>query len=375
MNRPPAFLERVVGLLIPPACREHVLGDLHERYTSLSQYVREAIGTLPLVISSQARRNFRIELCLSEACVLYLTFAGVVLAGRASFNVEGGLLPLIVSLLPLRLCLTIADAYIDPQDASPRRQRLELGVALTLGLLMHSVLRLFYPEWTLSASVVLTGTVVSVPMLIMLRDFFRPIRRDVATSAGAMSVDEIRRQAREQYRKAWSLNSLWLICALVLILTTPKPDVLRQAVWWKLTSAVFLVAVIGLTFWRSMKGFIGAESEQRSLSIKADPYRSRLAGKREGLLFWAGGGLFGLLPGAGAALLIYLVAVPLVTFFLRWMAGAPATSDITASRVWIAFVAFLVLCVAWVFVRAVNLRAAEAMRRELETLDSSDDDR
>ena len=177
MSRPPVFLERVFAMLIPPACREHVLGDLHERYKSRSHYISEALMTLPFIVGSQARRNFRIELCLGEACVLYLTFAGVILAGRTSFNIEGGLLPLIVSILPLRLALTIADAYVDPQDASPRRQRLELGVALMLGLLMHTVLRLFYAEWTLPGRVVLTGTVVSVPMLLRLRGFFRPDRR------------------------------------------------------------------------------------------------------------------------------------------------------------------------------------------------------
>jgi len=40
--RPPAFLERLVGRLMPASVREHVLGDLSERYRSTSQYIVDA---------------------------------------------------------------------------------------------------------------------------------------------------------------------------------------------------------------------------------------------------------------------------------------------------------------------------------------------
>ena len=56
--RPPALVDAVIRLLIPPACREHVLGDLWERYTSPRQYVIDALRTLPFVICSQMRRTF-----------------------------------------------------------------------------------------------------------------------------------------------------------------------------------------------------------------------------------------------------------------------------------------------------------------------------
>jgi hypothetical protein len=35
-------MEALVGLLTPPACRDHVLGDLHERYSSPAQYLVDA---------------------------------------------------------------------------------------------------------------------------------------------------------------------------------------------------------------------------------------------------------------------------------------------------------------------------------------------
>src|SRR5262245_33562935 len=57
-TRPPEIIERIVAWLIPPMSREHVLGDLSERYTSPRQYVLDAMRTLPFVIASRVRRTF-----------------------------------------------------------------------------------------------------------------------------------------------------------------------------------------------------------------------------------------------------------------------------------------------------------------------------
>ena len=56
-SAPPKAVEKIVGLLIPPASREEVLGDLFERYTSSGQYILEALLVVPMVIASRIRRN------------------------------------------------------------------------------------------------------------------------------------------------------------------------------------------------------------------------------------------------------------------------------------------------------------------------------
>jgi hypothetical protein len=68
--RPPALIETIVGSLIPPACREYVLGDLCERYTSPAGYMIEAIRTIPLVIAGRVRRTCDALLVLGEAQIL-----------------------------------------------------------------------------------------------------------------------------------------------------------------------------------------------------------------------------------------------------------------------------------------------------------------
>ena len=54
---PPKGIEPAIGLLIPPACREEVLGDLYQRYVGLPQYIFDAMRAVPLVILSRVRRT------------------------------------------------------------------------------------------------------------------------------------------------------------------------------------------------------------------------------------------------------------------------------------------------------------------------------
>jgi hypothetical protein len=56
MSRPPASLETLFARCIPPVCREEVLGDLCEKYTSPVQYFFLAARTIPFVILSRLRR-------------------------------------------------------------------------------------------------------------------------------------------------------------------------------------------------------------------------------------------------------------------------------------------------------------------------------
>jgi hypothetical protein len=54
---PSKIVEAIVAALVPPACREEVLGDLHERFKSPLQYFFEAVCTVQLVILSRMRRT------------------------------------------------------------------------------------------------------------------------------------------------------------------------------------------------------------------------------------------------------------------------------------------------------------------------------
>jgi len=77
MVTPPKFLESVVRRLLPPAVREQVLGDLHERYESPLRYIADAASVVPAAIFSQLRRSTPIPFRLLEALIIYISiFAG-----------------------------------------------------------------------------------------------------------------------------------------------------------------------------------------------------------------------------------------------------------------------------------------------------------
>ena len=71
---PHPLVERFVGALLPPACREHVLGDLHERFVSSRQYAHEAIWTIPFAVWGQIRRTFSVLFAIAEVGVVYVAF-------------------------------------------------------------------------------------------------------------------------------------------------------------------------------------------------------------------------------------------------------------------------------------------------------------
>jgi hypothetical protein len=72
---PSPRLERLAERLIPPACAEHVLGDLAEASSSRAAYVRNLISVLPHVIWSQVRRRVTVigMLCYAMMTAALLT--------------------------------------------------------------------------------------------------------------------------------------------------------------------------------------------------------------------------------------------------------------------------------------------------------------
>ncbi|MGH7490250.1 MAG: hypothetical protein ACREMY_32280, partial [bacterium] len=116
---PPKMLETIVGWLIPPACREEVLGDLHERYTAPRQYFIDALGALPMIVVSRIRRTAYSDMLLMEAFALYLCFlAAAWYASSTTLAAPAGLFRLAIPAAVALLALATADAYADPARRS-----------------------------------------------------------------------------------------------------------------------------------------------------------------------------------------------------------------------------------------------------------------
>jgi len=158
-------MRALVGLFLPPACREEVLGDLHERNATLARFCIDAIRTVPHVIASRIRRTADPQLLLLHAIALYLCYyAATWFEARALLRETWGLArPAIPALLVL-LVLLLEDAYAKPGS----RSRLQL----TRGPLIAFV-GVFLAQ-SLPPKLVLFGGALGLPLTLVLRLFFSP---------------------------------------------------------------------------------------------------------------------------------------------------------------------------------------------------------
>jgi len=172
---PSRAAEGIVGILVPPACREEVLGDLHERFTSRVRYAGDALATVPLVILSRIRRTTEPRILLMQAFVAYLSFlCAARLADREILGTPWGLMRLAVPAAMSLVGLVLDDAYA---RRGPR-SRLNLARGPVLGqvfaLVSQEIFRVGSPELALPRIIVLCGCAMSLVLSFTVRAWFPP---------------------------------------------------------------------------------------------------------------------------------------------------------------------------------------------------------
>ena len=172
---PSKSAEAIVAILVPPACREEVVGDLHERYRSPSQYAFDALITVPLVILSRVRRTADPQVVLIQAFALYLSFlCAAWFKDAALLQAQWGLLRLAIPAGITLLVVMLEDAYASPGRRSPlslvRGPVLGLAFALaSQGLFWSGNPDLALPRWIL-----LYGCAMSLLLSCAVRMLFPP---------------------------------------------------------------------------------------------------------------------------------------------------------------------------------------------------------
>jgi hypothetical protein len=187
-TRPPVVIEAVVRALLPPAAREHVLGDLAERYTSPRRYLVDALRTVPFVIASRIRRT------TSPAWLLMPTFLFMMALGAGpgdTFWIRGGI-PTIAALIGL----VLRDAYRRPDASRPWRQgAVDIAVVTAFGLASQLVLAAVQPLWLVAPGGAARLAVVLV-ILYLVRVQNSPAcgPPQRAASGPTMSLDVLRQE-------------------------------------------------------------------------------------------------------------------------------------------------------------------------------------
>jgi hypothetical protein len=173
---PSKFSEAVVALFIPPACREEVLGDLHERFRSRTQYAADALSTVPLVIVSRMRRTSDPQVVFIQAFAMYLSFLGAAwFSNRDMLSEEWGLLRLAVPGAVAMSVLIVADAYRIP-SAQPVWMRLAEGPCLGVGLafICETMISVAHPDFMIPRWIMIIGGGSSLLTSTAIRMLFPP---------------------------------------------------------------------------------------------------------------------------------------------------------------------------------------------------------
>src|SRR5579863_6330073 len=126
----PPKLEAMAGFCVPPACREELLGDLCERYSSPGQYMILALRTIPFVIVSRIRRTTDAQVLLMEALLLCASFlAAAWYADKTLLIGQWGLIHLAIPAVLTPVVLILDDAW-----ALRKRSPLRLVLSAAIGI-------------------------------------------------------------------------------------------------------------------------------------------------------------------------------------------------------------------------------------------------
>ena len=159
-----------MGIFIPPACREEVLGDLRERNDGAQLFVYDALRTVPLVILSRVRRTADSVVLLMQAFCCYVSYlAAAWFFARPAIAKQEGLLRLGIPCVIALAMLMLADAYADPKKKSLLRPVLAVALAFAAVFAVQAV-RPYLP-----GTVLAVGSGMSMLFLLVLRMLFPPL--------------------------------------------------------------------------------------------------------------------------------------------------------------------------------------------------------
>lgn len=212
------MIEKIVGILIPPACREEVLGDLRERNEGFQLFLYEALRTVPMVIFSRIRRTTDSVVLLMEALCCYVSFLAAAWELQPSMiSKQGGFLRLAIPCAIVLAALVIADAYANPRKKSLLRPVLAVALAFAAVFLVQAMYEL------LPRTLLAVGSGSSILFLLALRLLFPPLADRPQQAQGPVFW-------QKQEIVAAGVLKATVVIAAILLLGSSVPDRLKGPV-------------------------------------------------------------------------------------------------------------------------------------------------
>lgn len=223
-SRPPAVLEGMVRLFIPPASREHVMGDLAERYLSPRHYLADALRAVPFVIASCVRRTCNVPHMGILAILLWFG----VFYGRLQASWWVAAIPTFLTIA----ALVLRDAYRTLTPEWPREAAIDVGAAAASVLIFEAATALLAPHLLLSRRALLVGFPIGFILLFFVRlQSPSGILRSRAI-AGPMSKTEVLAEVggleavwRRAIRVEIGAAAVVVACVAARLWTAPAPAV------------------------------------------------------------------------------------------------------------------------------------------------------
>lgn len=194
-TRPPALVDAIVRALIPPACRESVIGDLWERYTTPGRYLGDALRALPFLVLSRLRRTTNPSMSAVVFLMLYASFQQSVRPWPS------GALPAAAILLTFLL----RDVYRNAAITPAQRTLGDTIAIVTAAFISQLALAWLRPELMLGRWGVAVGGITCT--LLLYARFMTPqpeLHQSPSASGPSLSLDELRREIQYVSRSARS---------------------------------------------------------------------------------------------------------------------------------------------------------------------------
>ena len=163
-------VEKLFRLLLPPAAREHVLGDLREKCKSRQEYVATALPVLGCVVFSRIRRTTDFQVFFMEGLTVYLAFSTAAwwLGQKVFLYNHAGFVRLAMPTALIALGVLLSNAYADPAKQRGWAQSVfECAGCISVAFLSAS--------FAVPFEILLYGSCISLVLLSTLRMLFPPI--------------------------------------------------------------------------------------------------------------------------------------------------------------------------------------------------------
>jgi hypothetical protein len=354
---PPKAVETVVGILIPPSCREHVLGDLHERYQSPGQYLGDVLSTVSSVIVSQIRRTTDPQVFLMGACALYASFLGAawISEGISFLNAQAGFVRLAIPVLTALFTLLLANAYITVETSARYAPILKPALAIAFAFLSQAILRAVNPELSIPVPIMTFGGGVGVLLLATLGVLFPQrtsgLREATAGGDAVISPDDISRRA-EKLQRELRFNRFEVLLVAVFVALLGGGSVSGKAVSDRILGAIIVAAAVYVIYqlYRRRASAIPAGAKP---AVLLESYRTQLERRRDDLRriwSWCAGPIF-------IALMAFALRFPIA----RW----------DQPNSWRNILPFVILSLFWFFAMLhIAARRARELQREIDRLNT-----